>query len=465
MRQTFAIPCILAIVIFVSLTQVAHVQGTLLYVGQNEMILESVNDTISSSTSRVSYEEILNIFVVNSGTDPLLGHLTYTVEADNITHVEHLGKPGYTILWNSSYAHWVYPPDFVIAPPEIGNTPWSWAEDVTWKTSESYTAQIPFSMNRTINRTTFETDGYQEVNFTLVFDDVSMFEELSGSITAENSPIEYVDASIVTGSFTTDAPLRESYTTIRTHSIYYNLDKRLIQAGYPYKFSFVIRVNLTNNGGLPVFYVPSIRTSAFHPSLDRAPTGIVSGSMCMPGDMLPPNIHSACVSTNVSTGWEFKYVPGKALKFNEICRKMNAGPVADFGSNRTSGIAPLTVQFTDTSTGSPADWLWDFGDGTTATTQHPVHRYATSGNFTVTLTVTSGSASDTEAKPDYIRVYPHGDLTQDDVVSWSDVIVCAYMSWGLIDPESAADFDASGTVDWTDVVRLAYYQWGLSTEL
>ena len=48
-------------------------------------------------------------------------------------------------------------------------------------------------------------------------------------------------------------------------------------------------------------------------------------------------------------------------------------PVADFAGAPTSGNAPLTVTFTDLSTNSPTSWLWDFGDGTTATTQNPVH--------------------------------------------------------------------------------------------
>ena len=51
---------------------------------------------------------------------------------------------------------------------------------------------------------------------------------------------------------------------------------------------------------------------------------------------------------------------------------------------------PLTgqaVQFTDTSTGGPISWQWDFGDGTSSTSQNPKHAYATAGSYTVTLTV------------------------------------------------------------------------------
>ncbi|MFA5415251.1 MAG: lectin like domain-containing protein [Methanoregula sp.] len=37
-------------------------------------------------------------------------------------------------------------------------------------------------------------------------------------------------------------------------------------------------------------------------------------------------------------------------------------PVANFTANVTSGTAPLVVQFTDTSPGSPTGWAWFFGD-------------------------------------------------------------------------------------------------------
>jgi len=70
-------------------------------------------------------------------------------------------------------------------------------------------------------------------------------------------------------------------------------------------------------------------------------------------------------------------------------------PVADFGSDVSSGNAPLTVTFTDKSTGNPTAWNWDFGDGTDSTDKNPVHTYTSAGTYTVTLTVSNadGAAS------------------------------------------------------------------------
>jgi PKD repeat protein len=76
---------------------------------------------------------------------------------------------------------------------------------------------------------------------------------------------------------------------------------------------------------------------------------------------------------------------------------------AFFGSPRT-GTAPLTVIFMDTSTGSPASWDWDFGDGETSTLQNPSHTYYEPGAYKVTLIVTGGETSDELALPNYITV-------------------------------------------------------------
>ena len=68
-------------------------------------------------------------------------------------------------------------------------------------------------------------------------------------------------------------------------------------------------------------------------------------------------------------------------------------PVADFTSDVTSGNAPLTVTFTDRSTGDPTAWNWDFGDGTDSTDQNPVHTYTSAGTYTVTLTVSNADGA------------------------------------------------------------------------
>jgi PKD repeat protein len=85
-----------------------------------------------------------------------------------------------------------------------------------------------------------------------------------------------------------------------------------------------------------------------------------------------------------------------------------AAPRADFAASPLAGPAPLEVDFTDLSVASPTGpitaWDWDFGDGGTSTEQDPTYEYTEVGIYTVSLTVTDASGSDTETKEDYIHV-------------------------------------------------------------
>ena len=81
-----------------------------------------------------------------------------------------------------------------------------------------------------------------------------------------------------------------------------------------------------------------------------------------------------------------------------------APPVVDFAGAPVSGNVPLTVNFTDLSTGAPDTWAWNFGDGGTSTAQNPSHQYLALGQYTVTLTATNAYGSDVETKVDYINV-------------------------------------------------------------
>ena len=71
-------------------------------------------------------------------------------------------------------------------------------------------------------------------------------------------------------------------------------------------------------------------------------------------------------------------------------------PTAGFTANITTACVPATIQFTDQTTvpagaGTITDWLWNFGDGGTSTSQNPSHTYTTAGFYTVSLQVTSST--------------------------------------------------------------------------
>ncbi len=65
--------------------------------------------------------------------------------------------------------------------------------------------------------------------------------------------------------------------------------------------------------------------------------------------------------------------------------------------------------FTDQSiitSGAINNWDWDFGDNLSSTQQNPLHNYANTGYYTITLTVTSDNNC-SESYTDRIRVYPN----------------------------------------------------------
>jgi PKD repeat protein len=77
----------------------------------------------------------------------------------------------------------------------------------------------------------------------------------------------------------------------------------------------------------------------------------------------------------------------------------------NFTANVTSGTIPLTVKFTDTSTGSPTSWNWSFGDGSMSALQNPIHTYPNTGKFTVSLNVTNAGGSNVSTRVNYISVF------------------------------------------------------------
>lgn len=81
------------------------------------------------------------------------------------------------------------------------------------------------------------------------------------------------------------------------------------------------------------------------------------------------------------------------------------GPVSNFTSNVTKAAAPVSVAFTDTSTGSPTSWLWNFGDGNISYEQNPSHTFYTATNYTVSLAANNAYGSDAKSVAKYIHAY------------------------------------------------------------
>ncbi len=77
---------------------------------------------------------------------------------------------------------------------------------------------------------------------------------------------------------------------------------------------------------------------------------------------------------------------------------------AYFVCNPLKGCNPLTVSFTDKSTGSPLSWYWDFGDDNNSTLQNPIHTYTTPGIYSIELTVQYHNEQSSYSRTNFVEV-------------------------------------------------------------
>lgn len=79
-------------------------------------------------------------------------------------------------------------------------------------------------------------------------------------------------------------------------------------------------------------------------------------------------------------------------------------PLASFAVASDSICQNEIVSFSDQSSNTPTTWMWNFGDGTTATTQNPMHSYTATGTYTITMTASNAAGSDTRSIQKFVTV-------------------------------------------------------------
>lgn len=89
-------------------------------------------------------------------------------------------------------------------------------------------------------------------------------------------------------------------------------------------------------------------------------------------------------------------------------------PVANFTAAPSTGTAPLTVDFTDTSTGTVDSWAWDYeNDGIIdATSRNATATYATPNTYTAKLTVTNAAGASSKIRTITVTEPGGGGSTQ-----------------------------------------------------
>ncbi len=106
--------------------------------------------------------------------------------------------------------------------------------------------------------------------------------------------------------------------------------------------------------------------------------------------------------------------------------------IANFSAYNISGPAPMTVLFTDRSSGYPEKFFWNFGDNSsdaTSVVQNPTHIFRTPGIYSVSLNASNSKYSNTTTRSNYIvaasmRTPQRGDKTSMSVFSVPEGAEC-----------------------------------------
>ncbi|MEE8572185.1 MAG: PKD domain-containing protein, partial [Gemmatimonadota bacterium] len=106
------------------------------------------------------------------------------------------------------------------------------------------------------------------------------------------------------------------------------------------------------------------------------------------------------------TGYEGAYLD------NIMIYGVQPDPVACFTASPTTVCVGDTVSFSSGCSEHGDSYYWEFGDDQTSTEPDPVHPYENPGFYTVTLTVTNSSGSDSETKVEHVTVKGQPELAE-----------------------------------------------------
>ena len=113
--------------------------------------------------------------------------------------------------------------------------------------------------------------------------------------------------------------------------------------------------------------------------------------------------------------------PGGVNSYSRRITVLEPPPHAIWLPSVWGGVTPLLVDFENLTTGLATSYLWDFGDGTTTSTEEePQHTFTTAGTFSITLTATGpgGSTSLTQQLNPSLPLPPVPDFDFGHNDSW-----------------------------------------------
>ncbi|MFY1642735.1 PKD domain-containing protein, partial [Methanoculleus bourgensis] len=338
------------------------------------------NDSIASGTSPCSLAYYTGVHNLRENQESILGDLVFVLDAQEIVSV----SSGTCAEINGTRVTWTIHSPAAINPGTGFST--------SAATSAAADRNSGVTLERSCNRTVFTEAGVQLVTLNITFDTIDL-DDLWGRIECTNTTD--VGSAIVPGTISTDLPLRG--LSEGRAGVQVMVDRSRVEAGRQYTLSCAVEVDPLR----PVAYAPACAVWEVRNSTSRgAPAGT---AVTLPAELLPGNVSIVAFSSATPCEWTCIQNEHIITSLHQRAVPVSA-PAAAFTANVTSGTAPLTVRFTDTSTGEITAWRWAFGDGATSTEQHPTHTYTAPGTYTVSLTVENSFGANDTVRSDYIIV-------------------------------------------------------------
>jgi hypothetical protein len=268
-----------------------------------------------SGTQECKKRYWLDIYNYDDTSDTVLGNLSFSAKAENITGVD---RKRYAD-WNESFVKWKFPPypKFTIEEDDGFGT---------WIKTISEDKYINVDIRRWMNVTEFNADGYQLVKFNVTFKDID-FLWCWGRI--ETNEHEEVSASIVSDTFEFDAPLE--WVDEWEHRVKFDFDREQIETNVTYHFSVIVSVE---PNAPPIEYKPMFKIGqGLNESRQLGGEGHCAE---IPPEMLPENVHNASACTDVSNNWDLRRVDHRFTELEEVVEL--SGPHAEFELNKDFGV-------------------------------------------------------------------------------------------------------------------------------
>ncbi len=119
-------------------------------------------------------------------------------------------------------------------------------------------------------------------------------------------------------------------------------------------------------------------------------------------------VHKYSAAGNFTVTLTATNAKGSKSKSQTITVNQSLSP--SFSYSPASPYTGQTVQFTDSSSGNPTSWSWDFGDGSVSSLQSPTHAYSNAGTYTVTLTASNSLETKTASKTINVKAVIQADF-------------------------------------------------------